>query len=218
MARALDALGVDIIEAGFPIASPADSEAVRQIARRSAAAGDRRAGALPRRRTSKRRRAALAAGRALADPHVPRHLRSAPRRASCASRARSASSGRRRRSRCARQLHRRCGVFGGGCDAQRSRFPVPRRSKRSIAAGATTVNLPDTVGYATPDETARVLRRHHAARAERRPGDLQRALPRRPRARRRQQPRRASRAASARSSARSTASASAPATRRSRSS
>src|SRR5947207_5125837 len=32
MARALDALGVDIIEAGFPIASPADSEAVRQIA------------------------------------------------------------------------------------------------------------------------------------------------------------------------------------------
>src|SRR6185295_19140611 len=33
LARALDALGVDIIEAGFPIASAADSEAVRQIAR-----------------------------------------------------------------------------------------------------------------------------------------------------------------------------------------
>src|SRR5204863_5767252 len=33
MARALDALGVDIIEAGFPIASPADAEATRQIAR-----------------------------------------------------------------------------------------------------------------------------------------------------------------------------------------
>src|SRR5260221_9183354 len=32
MARALEALGVDIIEAGFPIASPADSEATRQIA------------------------------------------------------------------------------------------------------------------------------------------------------------------------------------------
>src|SRR5262249_56719168 len=32
MAQSLDALGVDIIEAGFPIASPADSEAVRQIA------------------------------------------------------------------------------------------------------------------------------------------------------------------------------------------
>ena len=33
MARVLDALGVDIIEAGFPIASPADSDAVQQIAR-----------------------------------------------------------------------------------------------------------------------------------------------------------------------------------------
>src|SRR5438309_2320333 len=33
MARALDALGVDIIEAGFPIASPADAEATRQVAR-----------------------------------------------------------------------------------------------------------------------------------------------------------------------------------------
>src|SRR5258707_4643650 len=33
MAKALDALGVDIIEAGFPIASPADAEAVNFIAR-----------------------------------------------------------------------------------------------------------------------------------------------------------------------------------------
>src|SRR5512144_1084050 len=32
MARALDALGVDIIEAGFPIASPADAEATKQVA------------------------------------------------------------------------------------------------------------------------------------------------------------------------------------------
>src|ERR687892_2106213 len=32
LARQLDALGVDIIEAGFPIASPADAEAVRRIA------------------------------------------------------------------------------------------------------------------------------------------------------------------------------------------
>src|SRR5260221_14491001 len=32
LARALDALGVDILEAGFPIASPKDAEAVRRIA------------------------------------------------------------------------------------------------------------------------------------------------------------------------------------------
>ena len=33
LARALDALGVDIIEAGFPIASPADLEGTLQVAR-----------------------------------------------------------------------------------------------------------------------------------------------------------------------------------------
>src|SRR5829696_1799298 len=32
LARQLDLLGVDVIEAGFPITSPADAEAVRQIA------------------------------------------------------------------------------------------------------------------------------------------------------------------------------------------
>src|SRR3954464_15942358 len=32
LARQLDLLGVDVIEAGFPIASPADAEAVRRIA------------------------------------------------------------------------------------------------------------------------------------------------------------------------------------------
>src|SRR3990170_3727450 len=32
LARQLDALGVDLIEAGFPIASDADAEAVRRIA------------------------------------------------------------------------------------------------------------------------------------------------------------------------------------------
>src|SRR3954454_4958767 len=33
MARALDALGVHVLEAGFPIASPADAEAVSEVAR-----------------------------------------------------------------------------------------------------------------------------------------------------------------------------------------
>src|SRR5436305_2268148 len=33
LARQLDALGADVIEAGFPIASPADAEAVWQVAR-----------------------------------------------------------------------------------------------------------------------------------------------------------------------------------------
>src|SRR5216684_698782 len=45
LARALDALGVDIMEAGFPIASPKDAEAVRRVGRRISAATRRTASA-----------------------------------------------------------------------------------------------------------------------------------------------------------------------------
>ena len=55
-----------------------------------------------------------------------------------------------------------------------------------ISAGCTTINLPDTVGYSTPDEIGAFFRSDPQPRAERRPGDLQRALPRRPRPRGRQ--------------------------------
>ena len=50
-----------------------------------------------------------------------------------------------------------------------------------IDAGATTVNLPDTVGYATPDEIEAFFRTIIDARAERAPRRVQHALPRRPR-------------------------------------
>ena len=217
MARALDALGVDIIEAGFPIASPADSEAVRQIAAsvrrpviaalaRDAAAGHRGSGARAR------------AGRAVADPHIPRDLGSAPRRPSCGSRARSASTPPSSAVKLARAVHRRCGVFGGGCDAQRPRLPVPRHRSGDRRRRARRSTCPTR--SATPRRTSSrdFFADDHRARAERRPRGLQRALPQRPRPRGRQQPRGAFTAACARSSARSTASASAPATRRSKSS
>ncbi len=48
VARALAALGVDIIEAGFPIASTGDFEAVRAIATRDHRLGRVRAGAVQR--------------------------------------------------------------------------------------------------------------------------------------------------------------------------
>ncbi len=44
MAEALAELGVDVIEAGFPIASPGDFESVQLIAAAGARPGDRRAG------------------------------------------------------------------------------------------------------------------------------------------------------------------------------
>jgi 2-isopropylmalate synthase len=149
MARALDGLGVDIIEAGFPIASPADSEAVRQIAlavRRPIIA------ALARTRSQDIEEAARAlgpAGRsrihtflATSDLHLSAKLRIT--REECLDAAVSAV-----------KLARRFtdDVEFSAEDATRSdRDFLCRVIEAVIDAGCTTVNLPDTVGYAVPDE------------------------------------------------------------------
>jgi 2-isopropylmalate synthase len=149
MARALDALGVDILEAGFPIASPADSEAVRQIA-----AGVRRPviAALARTRSQDIEEAARAlqpAERsrihtflATSDLHLSAKLRIT--RQECLDSAVSAV-------RLARTFTD--DVEFSAEDATRSdRDFLCRVIEAVIDAGCTTVNLPDTVGYATPDE------------------------------------------------------------------
>ncbi len=149
MAHALDALGVDIIEAGFPIASPADSEAVRQIA-----AGVRRPviAALARTRAQDIEEAARAlapAGRsrihtflATSDLHLSAKLRIT--RDECLDSAVSAVK-------LARNFTD--DVEFSAEDATRSdRDFLCRVIEAVINAGCTTVNLPDTVGYATPDE------------------------------------------------------------------
>jgi 2-isopropylmalate synthase len=150
MARALDALGVDIIEAGFPIASPADAEAVRQIAtqvRRPIIA------ALARTRPQDIEEAARAlkpAARprihtflATSDLHLTAKLRIT--RDECIEAAVAAV-------RLARQFTD--DVEFSAEDATRSDADfLCRVVERVIDAGATTVNLPDTVGYGTPDET-----------------------------------------------------------------
>ena len=149
MARALDALGVDILEAGFPIASPADAEAVRQIA-----AAVRRPVIAALART--RRQDIEEAGRALApaarsrihtflatsDLHLSTKLRMT--REACLAAAVDAV-------RHARSFTD--DVEFSAEDATRSdRDFLCRIIEAVIAAGATTINLPDTVGYATPDE------------------------------------------------------------------
>jgi 2-isopropylmalate synthase len=150
MAHSLDALGVDIIEAGFPIASPADSEAVRQIA-----VGVRRPiiAALARTRRQDIEEAAQSltpAERsrihtflATSDLHLTAKLRIS--RDECLQSAVEAV-----------KLARRFtdDVEFSAEDATRSdRDFLCRVIEAVIAAGCTTVNLPDTVGYATPDET-----------------------------------------------------------------
>jgi 2-isopropylmalate synthase len=149
MARALDALGVDIIEAGFPIASPADAEAVRQIA---AAVRRPVIAALARTRRvdiDEAGRALASAGRArihtflaTSDLHLAAKLRMT--REECQAAAVDAVKLAR---------HYTDDVEFSAEDATRSdRDFLCRVIEAVIAAGCTTINLPDTVGYATPDE------------------------------------------------------------------
>ena len=149
MARALDDLAVDIIEAGFPIASPADSEAVRQIAlsvRRPVIA----ALARTRRQDIEEAAHALApAARsrihtflATSDLHLTRKLRMS--RDECLESAINAVA-------LARSFTD--DVEFSAEDATRSDLDfLCRVIEAVIAAGCTTVNLPDTVGYATPED------------------------------------------------------------------
>jgi 2-isopropylmalate synthase len=149
MARALDALGVDIIEAGFPIASPADAEAVRQIA---AAVRRPVIAALARTRRvdiDEAGRALASAGRArihtflaTSDLHLAAKLRMT--REECLAAAVDAVTLARRYT---------DDVEFSAEDATRSnRDFLCRVIEAVIAAGCTTINLPDTVGYAIPDE------------------------------------------------------------------
>jgi 2-isopropylmalate synthase len=149
LARQLDALGVDVIEAGFPIASEADAEAVRTVAtdvRRPVIA------ALARCRREDIERAGTSlepAARsrihtfiATSDLHLARKLNIT--RDQCLE---AAVAG----VRLARQYTD--DVQFSAEDATRSDLDfLCRVIKEVIDAGATTINLPDTVGYSTPDE------------------------------------------------------------------
>ena len=149
LAHKLAALGVDVIEAGFPIASESDAEAVRMIAthvrgpviaalaRCSAADIERAAWALapaPRRR--------IHTFIATSDLHLERKLRMT--RQECIDSAMAAV-----------RLARRYtdDVQFSAEDATRSDPEFLWRVVEAvIQSGARTINLPDTVGYSTPDE------------------------------------------------------------------
>ena len=67
-------------------------------------------------------------------------------------------------------------------DATRTPIEYLKRCvELAIKAGATTINLPDTVGYAVPEEHEAMFRTIIASRAGRRQGDLLVALPQRSR-------------------------------------
>ncbi|HEX5474017.1 MAG TPA: 2-isopropylmalate synthase [Vicinamibacterales bacterium] len=151
MARQLKTLGVDIIEAGFPIASDADAEAVRMVAthvqgpiiaalaRCNRGDIERAAWALA---PAARRRIHVFI--ATSDLHLERKLRIS--REECLRLSMGAV-------RIARQFTD--DVQFSAEDATRSDPDFLWRVVEAvIQSGATTINLPDTVGYSTPDEIA----------------------------------------------------------------
>jgi 2-isopropylmalate synthase len=155
LARQLDRLGVDIIEAGFPIASPADAEAVRQIAtevRRPIIA------CLARCHRADLEKAAwsikpAAHGRihtfiATSDLHLKVKLRMT--REQCLEAAVDAVRYAR---------HHTFDVQFSAEDATRSDLDfLCQVIDAVIKVGATTINLPDTVGFSTPEETLEFFR------------------------------------------------------------
>jgi len=156
LARQLDLLGVDIIEAGFPIASPADAAAVREIAaelKRPTIA------CLARCHRADLEKAAWAIkpaekGRihtfiATSDLHLQAKLRIS--REQCIEAAVDAVRYAR---------HHTFDVQFSAEDATRSDFDfLCRVIEGVIKVGANTINLPDTVGYTTPDEMFEFFRR-----------------------------------------------------------
>ena len=154
LAQQLDRLGVDIIEAGFPISSDGDFEAVRTIAgalRRPIVAGLARA--IPA--DIDRAWAALAmAARprihvflATSDIHLEHKLRIT--REQCLTQVAAAVA------------HARAycdDVEFSAEDATRSDLPfLCAIAEAAVNAGATTINLPDTVGYALPADIERMF-------------------------------------------------------------
>ena len=154
IAEQLERLGVDVVEAGFPGASPGDFEGVREVA---LALGTPTVAALARTRVEDIDAAgeALAGARrsrihvfiATSPVHMERKLGLEP--AEVVHQARSAVEHART---LADEVEFSCE------DATRSDPAfVARVCRVAVEAGATVVNLPDTVGYALPHQYAGFL-------------------------------------------------------------
>jgi 2-isopropylmalate synthase len=155
VAEQLEALGVDIIEAGFAIASEGDFEAVEAVARHAKSAivaslARSAPGDIERAWTALKpaKRPRIHTFIATSPLHMQVKLNMTPEQVLDAIRA-SVSH--------ARNL---CGdVEWSAEDATRSEPDfLCRAVETAIRAGASTINLPDTVGYATPETYAAMFR------------------------------------------------------------
>ena len=173
MARKLVELGVDILEAGFPIASEGDFEAVDAVSREFPWA---QVAALARCCTLDVERAAESPGarQTSAHSHLHRHQR----------RSISSTSSRRPSSRCWMKPWQPWNwpaamSTTSSSPPKTARAPNPDFLEKISRAGGRgrrrTVNIPDTVGISTPKEYGALIGRiaHGAGRLRHR----QRALP-----------------------------------------
>ncbi|MFO0878264.1 MAG: 2-isopropylmalate synthase [Gemmataceae bacterium] len=154
VAMALKDLGVDVIEAGFPIASPGDFESVQTIAREVQGpiiCGLARCNAADIER----------AGKALADCPRPRiHVFLATSAIHREFKLKMAKEEIVRRAVEGVQLAKSfvADVEFSPEDAARTEPEfLAEVVERAIEAGATTVNIPDTVGYAVPSQYASLI-------------------------------------------------------------
>jgi len=154
VAQALEKLGVDVIEAGFPIASPGDFESVRDIA---AAITEATVCGLARCNDGDIDRAAEAIRPArrgrihvfLATSAIHREFKLRMTQEEIV--ARAVAGVTRARNLCD-------DIEFSPEDAARTEIDfLCRVVEAAITAGATTVNIPDTVGYATPQHMYRVF-------------------------------------------------------------
>jgi 2-isopropylmalate synthase len=156
IAQQLARLGVDVIEAGFPIASPGDFDAVRTIARqvegpvicglaRAQAPDVERAWEAVRDAARPRIHTFISTS----DIHIEHQLRSTREDVKAGARAAVSHA----RSLCE-------DVEFSPMDATRAEPEFTAEVLQiAIDEGATTINIPDTVGYTTPDEYKRFLGR-----------------------------------------------------------
>src|ERR1700686_4708255 len=155
LAQQLDRLGVDVIEAGFPIASDGDFEAVQSIAaslRRPIIAGLARAcsGDVDRAWQALQGAAHPRGPVFLATSHIHLKYKLRITREKCLEQARDAV--RHAKSLCP-------DVEFSPEDATRTDVAfLCQVVEAVIEAGATTVNIPDTVGYSMPEEYGQLIR------------------------------------------------------------
>lgn len=154
MARALERLGVDVIEAGFAASSPDDFNAVRKIARTVKRC---RVCSLARAAKEDIDRAAEAV-RDAAHPMIHVFLATSPIHMEHKLKM-TPDEVVRQAGGMVRYARSFCDEVEFSCeDASRSELPfLARVCSAAIGAGATVINLPDTVGYATPQEVFNMI-------------------------------------------------------------